>query len=213
MKQLRKALLLLPALLVLALSFAACGGDDGARTEAYLKILQSGAYHLTAEGDFDGNYYLVDEAVKDGNFAVFFRNANDSTYRFLCRDGVMYRYLTEPAIYAEAPDYAATDALFRNMTGYDYDSARYVKSGKQTVLGETYDYDVYTLKTVDGEEATLRLYLTAGHKNLYAIAFPDEAIAITVSQFSAAVPDTFFFEFPEHYQEVDYMQVESQPEF
>lgn len=199
-------------ILLTALLFTACGGDYGEKSREYLEILQSGTYHLTANGDFDGNYYLVDEVVHDGDFNITYRNANDSNFRYLYRDGVMFRYIQGLEIYAEAEEYVPADALINNMIGYDYSTAKYIGHDKQTVLGVTYDYDIYTIDRVSGEETTLHLYLTPEYGTLHAIAFPDDAISITVSQLSAEIPDDMFFEFPESYREVDYHQVESQPE-
>ena len=195
-----------------ALLLTACGGNQGENTREYLEILQSGSYYLTANGSYEGNYYLVEEAVQDGNFNIAYRNANDSNFRYLYRDGVMYRYLLGIEIYAVADEYVPDDALIGNMIDYDYSTARYAGHDKQTVLGVTYDYDIYTSEKYSGEEASLYLYLSPEHDTLHAIAFPEDSIMITVSQLSSEIPDDIFFEFPGSYQEVDYLQVESQPE-
>lgn len=199
-------------LLCAVLTLTACGGDNGERTREYLEILQSGSYHLTANGNFGGNYYLVEEAVRDGDFNMTYRNANDSNFRYLYRDGVMYRYIQGLEIYAVADKYVPDDALIGNMIDYDYSTARYAGHDKQTVLGVTYDYDIYTIEKYSGEEASLYLYLTPEYDTLHAIAFPEDSIMITVSQLSAEIPDDIFFDFPRDYREVDYHQVESQPE-
>lgn len=199
-------------MLCMALMLTACGGDNGERTREYLEILQSGRYHLSANGDFGGNYYLVEESVQEGGFNIAYRNANDSSFRYLYRDGVMYRYLQGIELYAVAEEFVPQESLIANMIDYDYSTARYTGHDKQTVLGVTYDYDIYTLEKYDGGESKLHLYLTPEGDGLYAIAFPDEAISITLSQFSAEIPEDIFFEFPEGYQEVDYYQVENQPE-
>lgn len=208
----KRTLLLFVTMLALTLCLTACGGNGGKDTREFLSILQSGEYHITANGQFGGNYYLVDEIVCNGDYNITYRDMNDTVFRCLCHDGTVYFYLTGLQLYANGENNPPDEVLVQNMVGYDYSTAKYKGHDKQTVQGRTYPYDIYKIKRVDGTETEMNLYLTPTGTDPYAIAFPEDAIAITLSQISGEIPEDVFFEFPDTFTETDYDQIERQPE-
>lgn len=203
-----KKVLFTATLLILSLVFTACGGDGGKRTEEYIGLLQSGSYSLSANGFFEGVHYVVSEDISNGDFQITFRNENDTVYRYLYTDDTMYVLAPDFNYYAEVVDYEPPHAVFANLTDYDYSTAVYSKSGKHTITGQALVYDTYKLKTYDGRETEMNIYLDSAG-NLYGLAFPDDAIQITLNYLSADIPNESYFVIPEDMEEIDYFQIES----
>lgn len=202
---------LLVILVLLAMPLLTACGSNGEATQKYLEILQSGTYTLSGDGVYEGVHSIVLEYVDGEDFNIRYRNANDSNFRFVYNDGVMYRVLEELGLYADAEGSGPPDNMISNMIDYDYNSAVYTDSGKQTVHGTAYKYDSYTLNKKDGEESILNIY-TDPDGDLYAIAMPEESIIITLNYLSPGVPEEIYFEIPQDFQEVDYEQLDSHSE-
>lgn len=202
--------LIIILILLSAPLLTACG-NNGQATQEYLEILQSGTYTLSGDGVYEGVHSIVLEYVDGENFNIRYRNANDSNFRFVYSDGVMYRVLDGLQLYAQSPENMPPHNMVSNMIDYDYNSAVYTDSGKQTVQGTTYKYDAYTLNKKDGEKSTLHIY-TNPEGGLYAIALPEESIVITLNQLSPGVPEEVPLTIPEGFREVDYDQLDSHSE-
>ena len=199
------------AFIFIAFALTACsfGGDGGARTAPYLELLQSGEYSLSANGYFAGVHNVVTEDVSNGNFQITYRNDNDTVFHYLYSDGHMYCLAWDLGYYAEiSEDYQPPEEVFANMIDYDYSTAVYSGSGKQSITGITYPYDTYQLKTYDGRETTLNIYIDDSG-DLFALAFPDDAIQITLNYLTAELPEDACFTIPEDMEEIEFYQIET----
>lgn len=203
-----KRILTVLLILICAFAFTACG-NNGEDTAEYLEILESGTYTLECIGVYGGQNHTVRQYVDGTTISTAFRNELDSTMVYMYEDGAYYLYDSNAEIYARMEGTGDVLLLDYVALNYDYSTAVYQKTKKQQVTGITYEYDIYSLQTVDGEETVMELYIDPEHGGLYAIAFPNESISMTVADFSAEIPDHVLMGIPEHYTEVSPDQIMS----
>lgn len=204
-----KRTLCLLLIVVAALVFSACG-DGGKDTEKYVDMLESGTYSLEGYGVFAGQTLLVAQYVDQGTINTTFRNELDTVMSNLYLDGEYYLYDRTRMLYAKTQSSDEIGILHYIARYYDYSTAVYEKSDKQYITGVTYRYDIYSIRTVTGDETIMEIYPDPEYDRLYAIAFPNESVTFTVSYFDTEVSENAFMVIPEDYMEVSPDQMQTQ---
>ncbi|MBR5554213.1 MAG: hypothetical protein IKV98_10275 [Clostridia bacterium] len=172
--------------------------DEYASSE-YIEALANESYILDVSL-FHDDMLIYNTVAQSGGVIESYSSINGSTSHTLSRGGETYFIDDENRVYFLA-DTSDDGGL---QGGVDYSAAKYIGSGRETLMtGKECDYDEYLCKTGDGEECGVKLYLNdKGELSAIVDYYGDQSIERDVSYFSTDIPEGWL-EIPADYTLVD----------
>lgn len=173
--------------------------DDKYATSKYIQALANENYILEVSLFYD-DMIIYNTVAQSGGAIESYSSVGGSVSHTLAIGGKTYFIDDENMVYFLA-DTLEDGGL---QAGVDYSAAKYVGSGRETLMtGKECDYDEYLCKTGDGQECGVKLYVNEKGE-LYAIVdyYGESYIERDVSYFSTEIPEGWLV-IPEDYTLVD----------
>lgn len=173
--------------------------DEKLATSKYITALANESYFMDVSLFYEGVIIYNTVAVSGGAIESF-SDVGGSTSHSIFIGGKTYFIDDVNKVYFLA-DTEIDEGL---QGGVDYSVAKYIGSGKETLMtGKECEYDEYLCKTGDGKDCGVKLYVDADG-NLTAIVdyYEDSVIERDVSYFSAEIPEGWLM-LPQEYLLVD----------
>ena len=174
---------------------ARSGNAAGGRTAAFLRIFESGNFHMNAKMIDDGAEVPL-EIYARGDMISFSMASQGESFRLIQRDDRAYAIIDSLRMVMVMPSIHAPDMDIVGLGGLTTDQMRFVNSGTAIFDGRNLPYDEYI--NPDGE--TMQLFIDgnrfAGIRSITEGGEPNDLIIL---EFTQNFPDSVF-DIPSDYQ-------------
>jgi hypothetical protein len=168
-------------------------------SKPYITALANENYYMDYSLFYDG-IIISNKIATDGNSIESRSEVDGSISHTLFTDGSTYFLDDENKVYFRA-DLSQDEGLRSDI---DYSVAKYITSGKETLLtGSEYNYDEFLCKTVYGEDVTVKLFTDEkGDFKAIIDSIGANSVERDVAEFSSDIPEGWL-EIPQDFLLVD----------